>query len=355
MCITFKEGAIDMDLLKLKAFPLTLKDKVKIWLNSLRPMTIKSWEELQENFLKKFLIAHKTNNLKRQIYTFAAHDNERFYQCWERFMETISACPHHGFDTWMLVNHFYGGISPAMKQLLETMCGGDFLSKHPDEAMDFLNYVAETSKGWDEPNSREVEKMRPSAHQRGRIFALSEDMEMKARISTLVRKVEELEGKRLHEVQAVTKNLAQADPCINCQSTMHLKEHCPIAPSVRDLMSEHANVVGQYKPQPNASYGNTYNSNWKNDPNLSSKPNPLAYVHPGAKQQFGSSSQPQLSPFSFPIEQAILNLTKVVGNFVEEKKGINVQLAQRIDTMESTLNKRIDGLESSLNQKIDNL
>ena len=50
------------------------------------------------------------------------------------------------------MNHFYGGMSPAMKQLLETMCGGDFLSKHPDEAMDFLNYVAETSKGWDEPN-----------------------------------------------------------------------------------------------------------------------------------------------------------------------------------------------------------
>ena len=55
------------------------------------------------------------------------------------------------------------------------------------------------------------------------------------------------------------------------------------------------------------------------------------------------------------MEQAIVNLSKVVGNFVEEKKGINVQLAQRIDTVESTLNKRIDGLESSLNQKIDNL
>ena len=40
---------------------------------------------------------------------------------------------------------------------------------------------------------------------------------------------------------------------------------------------------------------------------------------------------------------------------MEEKKGINVQLAQRIDTVESTLNKRIDGLESNLNQKIDNL
>ena len=47
----------------------------------------------------------------------------------------------------------------------------------------FLNYVAETSKGWDEPNPRVVEKMRPSVHQRGAIFALSEDMEMKAKIS----------------------------------------------------------------------------------------------------------------------------------------------------------------------------
>ena len=271
-------------------------------------------------------------------------------------METISACPHHGFDTWMLVNHFYGGMSLDMKQLLETMCGGDFLSKHPDEAMDFLNYVAEISKGWDEPNSREMEKMRPSANPRGGIYALSEDMEMTARISTLARKVEELEGKRLHEVQAVTENPAQANPCANFQSTAHPEEQYPMAPLVKDLMSEYANAVGQNKPpQPNAPYGSTYNSNWRNHPNLSWKPNPLAYVPPDAKPQFGSSSQPQPSPSSSPVEQAILNLSKVVGSFVEEQKGINVQLAQRIDTVESTLNKRIDGLESNLNQKIDNL
>ena len=355
VCITFKEGTIDMDLLKLKAFPLTLNDKAKIWLNSLRPRTIKSWAELQAEFFKKFFSAHKTNNFKRQIYTFAALDNERFYQCWERFMETINAYPHHGFHTWMLVNHLYGGMSQAMKQLLETMCGGDFLSKHPDEAMDFLNYVAETSKGWDEPNPSEVEKMRPSVHQRGGIFSLFEDMEMKSKISTLARKVEELEGKILHEVQAVTENPAQANQCINCQPTVHPGEHCPIAHSVKDLMSEHANVVGQYKPQPNAPYDNTNNSNWKNRPNLSWKPNPPAYVPPGSKQQFGSSSQPQPSSSSSLVEQAILNLSKVIGNFVEEQKGINVQLAQRIDTVESTLNKRIDGLKSCLNQKIDSL
>ena len=271
-------------------------------------------------------------------------------------METISACPHHGFDTWMLVNHFYGGMSPAMMQLLETMCGGDFLSKHPDEAMDFLNYVAETSKGWEEPNPREIERLRPSVNPKGGMYALSEDLEMKARISTLARKVEELEGKRLQEVHAVTENPAQSNSCTNFQSPVHPAEHCPMAPTVKDLMSECANTVGQYKPQqPNAPYGNTYNSNWRNHPNLSWRPNPPAYVPPGAKPQFGSTTQPQPPPSSSPVEQAILNLSKVVGNFVEEQKGINVQLAQRIDAVENTLNKRIDRLESNLNQKIDNL
>ena len=259
VCTTFKEGAIDMELLKLKAFPLTLKDKAKIWLNSLRPRTIRNWAELQAEFLKKFFSAHKTNNLKRQIYTFAAQDNEKFYQCWERYLETLSACPHHGFDTWMLVNHFYDGMSPAMKQLLETMCGGDFLSKNQDEAMDFLNYVAETSKAWDEQNPREADRMRPSATKRGGIYSLTEDVELKAKLSILARRVEELEGKRLHEVQAVTEVPSQTKPCFNCQSTGHPGEHCPIAPSVRDLMAEHANVVGQNRPPADAQYGNTYN------------------------------------------------------------------------------------------------
>ena len=356
VCTTFKEGMMDMDLLKLKAFPLTLKDKAKIWLNSLRPRTIRNWAELQAESLKKFFSAHKTNNLKRQIYTFAAHDGEKVYQCWERFMETISACPHHGFDTWMLVNHFYGGMSPAMRQLLETMCGGDFLSKHPDEAMDFLNYVAETSKGWDEPNPREIEKFRPPVNQRGGMYALNDEIEMKARLSSLARKVEELEGKQLHEVQAVTDNTTQTNPCTSFQSPVHPTEQCPMAPTVKDLMSECAHTVGQFKPeQSNAPYGNTYNPNWRNHPNLAWRPNPPAYVPPGAKPQFGSPSQSQQPPPSSPVEQAILNLSKVVGNFVEEQKGTNVQLAQRIDTVENTLNKTINGLESNLNQKIDNL
>ena len=245
VCTTFKEGVSDMDLLKMNAFPLTLKDKAKIWLNSLRPRTIINWADLQAEFLKKFFSTTKTNSLKRKIYTYSTYDNEKFYQCWERFMETIIACPHHGFDTWMLVNHFYDGMSPAMKQLQETMCGGDFLSKNLDEAMDFLNYVDEISKAWDEPNPREAERMRPSTHQRGSIYALSEDTKIKSKLTTLTRRLEDLEMRNQHEVQAVNELPVSQLACYNCQSSSHSGEHCPVVPSVRDLMQEHAHVLGK--------------------------------------------------------------------------------------------------------------
>ena len=215
---------------------------------------------MQAKFLKKFFSAHKTNNL-RKIYSFAAHDSERFYQCWERYLETIDACPHHGFDTWMLVNHFYDGMPPSMKPLLETMCGGDFLSKNPYETMDFLNYVAETSNALDEPNPRETDRHRPPVNKRGGIYSLSEDGEMKVKLSSLTRRLEDLEMRNQHEVQAVTETHVPLQSCFNCQSTSHQGDHCSIAPSVRDLMQEQENIVDQSRHPISAPYGNTYNPN----------------------------------------------------------------------------------------------
>ena len=186
-------------------------------------------------------------------------------------------------------------------------------------------------------------------NQRGGMYALNDDMEMRARLPTLARKVEELEGKQLHEVQAVTNNTAQPNPCTNFQSPTQPIEQCSMTPAVKDLMSECAHTVGQFKPQqPNAPYGNTYNPNWRNHHNLAWRPNPPAYVPPGAKPQFGSPSQSQQPPSSSPVEQAVLNLSKVVGNFVDDQKGTNVQLAQRIDTVENTLNKKFDNLQYSI-------
>ena len=99
VCNTFKEETITVDLMRLKLFPFTLKDKAKIWLNSLRPRSIRKWTKMQAEFLKKFFSTHRTNILKRQISTFSAIKSENFYACWERYMEALNTCPHHRFDT----------------------------------------------------------------------------------------------------------------------------------------------------------------------------------------------------------------------------------------------------------------
>ncbi|RVW80044.1 hypothetical protein CK203_055808 [Vitis vinifera] len=224
MFVIHSRGRSFIDLMRLKLFPFTLKDKAKIWLNSLRPRSIRTWTDLQAEFLKKFFPTHRTNGLKRQISNFSAKENEKFYECWERYMEAINACPHHGFDTWLL---------------------------NPEEAMDFLSYVAEVSRGWDEPHKENYDK-----------------------------KMEELELKKMHEVQAVAETPVQVKPCSICQSYEHLVEECPTIPVAREMFGEQANVIGQFKPNSNASYGNTYNSSWRNHPNFSWKPRAPQYQQP---------------------------------------------------------------------------
>ena len=159
-----------------------------------------------------------------------------------------------------------------------------------------------------------------------------------------------------HEVQAVIELPASHPSCFNCQSSSHPGEHCPLVPSVRDLMKQHAHVLGQNKPPTNAPYGNTYNPKWRNHQNLSWKQEPPAYAPQGAQQQFSSTSaQQQQPPPSSPIEQTILNLSKVVGTFVEEQKVLNVQTNQKIETVESLLNKKLDKMHYKISNKYDNL
>ncbi|RVW64761.1 hypothetical protein CK203_065856 [Vitis vinifera] len=294
VCNTFQEGGASIDLMRLKLFPFTLKDKAK-----------------------------------------------------ERYMEAINACPHHGFDTWLLVSYFYDGMSSSMKQLLEMMCGGDFMSKNPKEAMDFLSYVAEVSRGWDESNAREVGRMKsqPNAlNAKVGMYTLNEVIDMKAKVAAMARRLEELEMKKIQKVQAIYETPVQVMPCSICQSFEHLVEECPTIPVVREMFGDQENVIGQFKPNNNASYGNTYNSNWRNHPNFSWKPRAPQYTQPGQAPSQASN-----------LEQAIVNLSKVMGDFVGDQKSINAQLSQRIDSVESTLNKRMDGMQNDLSQKIDNL
>ena len=105
-------------------------------------------------------------------------------------------------------------------------------------------------------------------------------------------------------------------------------------------MQEQAKIVDQNKHPISDPYGNTYNPDWRNHPNLSWKLKPPAYTPIGSQQQ--------QTPPSSPVEQAIVNLSKVVGHFVEEQKTVNAQTTQKIKTLEGTFNKRLDDLQCSV-------
>ena len=83
-------------------------------------------------------------------------------------------------------------------------------------------------------------------------------------------------------------------------------------------------------------------------------PEPPQYAPP-TSPSYASTPQSQPPQSISLVEQAILNLTKLLGDFVEEQKTINAQLSQKIDTKENNMNKRIDGLQSEMEQKFDTI
>ncbi|RVW88686.1 hypothetical protein CK203_043817 [Vitis vinifera] len=192
--------------------------------------------------------------------------------------------------------------------------------------MNFMSYVVEVSREWGEPNAEDMGRISSQPKAKGEMYILNDNMNMKAEIAAMERRLEELEMNQMQEVQAISQTPLQAMPCAICLSYEHLVEECPIISTEREMFGD----------------CNTYNSNWRDHPNFSWKLQPPQYQQPVQALQQASI-----------LEQAMVNLCKVVGDFIEKQEAINAQINQRIDSMESTLNKRMDEMQNDMAQKLD--
>ena len=102
-------------------------------------------------------------------------------------------------------------------------------------------------------------------------------------------------------------------------------------------------------------YGSGYNHSWGNHTNSSWEPRPPQYAPPEPPFYASTPQSPQPPQSIPPFEQAILDLTQIVDDFVAENKGINAHSNKRIVTVEDNLNKKLDGLKNDFEQKWDNL
>ncbi|RVW78302.1 hypothetical protein CK203_055786 [Vitis vinifera] len=143
--------------------------------------------------------------------------------------------------------------------------------------MNFMSYVAKVSRGWDEPNARDMGRMTFQPNAKGEMYILNDDIDMKAKIAAMARRLEKVELKKMQEVQAISQTPLQDMPCSICRSYEHLVKECPTIPVTRKMFALSA---------------------------------------------------------SLELEQAMVNLSKVMGDFVGAHKSINAQLSQRIDSVE---------------------
>ncbi|RVW77669.1 hypothetical protein CK203_053402 [Vitis vinifera] len=156
------------------------------------------------------------------------------------------------------------------------------------------------------------------------MYTLNEDTDMKAKFTSMARRLEELEVKKIREVQAILETPVQAMLCSICQSFEHLVEECPTMPAVREMFGIKQMLLDNLSPitmlhmeTPTIQIGGTINFSWK--------PRAPQYTQPGQAPQASS------------LEQAIVNLSKVVGTLLETRNpsmlslGKNCQFRQKMD------------------------
>ena len=144
MCEINQVHNVSADVMKMKLFPSTLRDRAKDWfLNLGKEFT--TWTEMDEEFLRKHYSVRKTTSVRKAICEFTQAPSETFHEAWERLRDLTRECPHHGVSNHELKKIFYDGLGPQDRYLLDVASGGTFMRKFEDDAMELIEMVAENS------------------------------------------------------------------------------------------------------------------------------------------------------------------------------------------------------------------
>lgn len=91
-CDTFKQTGVTDDTIKFRLFPLCLKDKENLWLNSLALGTITTLKELTQKFMAKYFPSFSQDGkIHNDITTFTQCENESLYEAWEYFKDLLTS------------------------------------------------------------------------------------------------------------------------------------------------------------------------------------------------------------------------------------------------------------------------
>ena len=129
---------------KMRFFPFTLKERAKEWFFTFG-REFGSWRDMEDVFLRKYYLVVKTSVVRCAIREFSQGLGEIFYEAWERLRDLLRQCPHHGTHKHEITQIFYDGLGAPDRYLLDAASGGTFMRKYEDEALEWIELVAENS------------------------------------------------------------------------------------------------------------------------------------------------------------------------------------------------------------------
>ena len=142
------------------------------------------------------------------------------------------------------------------------MCNGEFRDKSPEDALDYLEHIVENAQHWDIIDTYES-PVKSQASTMG-IFNLKEDHDLFTKYTSLSKKVEVLEIKKIEHVKSIKEVV-----CHICNSNEHVTQNCPTLLALQDCLQDQVSAINIFKrPNPNP-YSQTYNSDWRNHSNFS--------------------------------------------------------------------------------------
>ncbi|XP_050125739.1 uncharacterized protein LOC126603005 [Malus sylvestris] len=305
--------------LRMKVFPYTMKDKAKTWLNSLRPRTLTSWNDIQNKFLEKFFSTQKTDTLRDNIMQFTQQADETFSEAWERFNNLLIQCPHHGLPTLVLMRIFYKGLTVSSKAAVNNYAGGSIKNKMPAECQALFDTLA-------------LETQHSEARgRRAGVFEINNSTEFasKAQVDVIASKLDTL--------LSMNGRASVPEVCSICAVPGHATVGCPYSVDFPEFVQEQANMVNAYRRPGNDPYSNTYNQGWRNHPNLS----------------WVNNQNIQKPPSGFQPQEKKNNLEDVIAQLAGNVNTLSVNTNQFMSKTETTLQNQaasIKNLEIQMGQ-----
>ncbi|MCO5552923.1 hypothetical protein L7F22_006442 [Adiantum nelumboides] len=231
----------DQEEVKLRAFPLVLKGKARVWYDALAPPSKATWPTLYGAFLNKYGQGDTPENLWKQLLQHCQGSlgdyntyESKFTNLWERWAASLQG--QGGAPNFLKRDKFVEGMFPTLKEKVKETFPQTFEEAQEIATVKFKKLLYQERKSNCVKEREEINVPQHTNNAQPRVASISADSHQEDLLHKLTQQLETL---TLNLVQAPTRGQQPRDDaqplrrstqelrCWNCNETGHGMYHCP--------------------------------------------------------------------------------------------------------------------------------